>query len=117
MAKVIMIISPLKSFRETLETLIQQGGYAICPGIKDLGSFRHALNTSESSPNIILLDFWLSRSVMINFIRSLKQQGFTVILMGNLFFGRALATTEEIGFLEKPFTSQELYEAINTATH
>lgn len=114
MAETVMVISPFDTFRTTLEALIQHAGHAICPGIRSLEGFRHALNACKTPPTVILLDFWLSQPVTLSFIQGLKQQGFTVILMGTNFFGRDVAAIERISFLEKPFTSQEVLKIINT---
>lgn len=115
MAKAVMVISPQNSLRYSIETLLAQGGHTICPGIDDLGGFRHALNASEAVPNVILLDYWLSRAQTRSFVRTLKQQGFAVILMGTTFLGRNVAAAEGIGFIEKPFTKSELLKTVSQA--
>ncbi len=111
----IMVISPLDTFRATQELLLQRNGYAVCPGIRHIEGFRHALNACKSPPNVILLDYWLSRPVTIDFIRSLKKQQFAVILMGTQFLGKDVARSENIGFIEKPFTQLELQKVIQKA--
>ena len=107
-----MVISPQKSLRHSIERLIEQGGHTVCSGVDNLGGFHHALNASETSPTVIIVDFWLSRALTIDFIRSLKRQGFTVVLMGTSFLGRDVATAEQIKFIEKPFTFMELMRTI-----
>ncbi|MFX1300200.1 MAG: hypothetical protein ACFFAL_10025 [Promethearchaeota archaeon] len=112
MTTAIMVISPHDSLRASLESLLHQNGYTVCPGIHETGAFRHALNASGTPPNVILFDYWLSRSLSIDFIRSLKRQGFGVILMGTHFLGKDVAALEQVFFLEKPFTQIELHDAI-----
>ncbi len=112
MMKGVMVVSPLASFRRALEVLIQDGGYTVCAGVGSLSAFRRALDACQVSPNIILLDFWLSRSVTIDFIKGLKQQGFKVILMGTHFLAPDIAVAESLDFLEKPFTQKELLKVI-----
>jgi DNA-binding NtrC family response regulator len=115
MAKAVMVISPQKSLRYSIETLLAQGGNIVCPGIDDLGGFRHALNASDTVPNVILLDYWLSRSQTQSFVKGLKQQGFVVIIMGTMFLGRDIAAAEGVGFIEKPFSKNELLKAVSQA--
>ena len=110
-----MVISPQNSLRRSMEILIEQGGHTICPGVDNLGGFQHALDASEVTPNIVLVDYWLSRSLTIEFINSLKRQGFAVILMGTMFLGQDIAASEHIGFIEKPFTRTELMKVIAKA--
>ena len=112
MVKAVMVVTPQNSFRFALEQLLQNRGYVVCPGATKLEAFRHALNASETPPNVILLDFWLSHAETTNFIKELKRQGFTIILMGTRFQGQEIATQEGILFLEKPFTQHELATAI-----
>ncbi|MFX1509541.1 MAG: hypothetical protein ACFFBR_04450 [Promethearchaeota archaeon] len=116
MSETVMVISAQNSLRYSIETLLAQGGHTVCPGIDNLGGFRHALNASENIPTLILLDYWLGRSETRSFVKSLKQQGFAVILMGNTFLGRNVAATEGVGFLEKPFTKKELLKAVSQAS-
>jgi DNA-binding NtrC family response regulator len=108
----VMVISPQNSLRASVEQLIQQGHHIVCPGVDNLGGFRHALNAAETTPNVIIVDYWLSRSQTIDFIRGLKNQGFAVILMGTSFLGKDVATQEKAEFIEKPFTQNELLNAI-----
>jgi DNA-binding NtrC family response regulator len=109
-----MVISPQESLRRSIEMLITQAGYVVCPGIDNLGGFRHALNAAETPPTVILVDYWLSRAQTIDFLKNLKRQRFAVILMGTHFLGKDIATVEGIGFLEKPFTQTELAKAITS---
>ncbi len=115
LAKAVMVISPQTSLRRTVEMLIEQGGHTVCPGVDNLGGIRHALNASETTPNVIMIDYWLSRSLTIDLINGLKRQGFAVILMGTTFLGGDVAATERVGFIEKPFTKNELLKAIANA--
>jgi DNA-binding NtrC family response regulator len=108
----VMVISPQNSLRTSVEQLIEQGHCIVCPGVDNLGGFRHALNAAETTPNVIVVDYWLSRSQTIDFIRGLKNQGFAVILMGTSFLGRDVATQEKVEFIEKPFAQNELLKAI-----
>lgn len=110
--KAIMVISPLDTFRMAQELLLQRNGFAVCAGIRNIEGFRHALNACKNPPNVILLDYWLSGPVTIEFIRSLKKQRFAVILMGTQFLGKDIAMSENIGFIEKPFTQLELQKVI-----
>lgn len=112
MTTAIMVISPQDTLRTSLESILQQNGYTVCPGVRETGSFRHVLDASETPPNVILFDYWLSRSLTIDFIRSLKRQGFAVILMGTHFLGKDVAALEQVSFLEKPFTQLELHNTI-----
>ncbi|MHA2313844.1 MAG: hypothetical protein ACXACF_00930 [Candidatus Hermodarchaeia archaeon] len=112
MTTAIMVVSPQESLRASLELILQQNGYTVCPGVRETGAFRHALDASETPPNVILFDYWLSRSLSIDFIRGLKRQGFAVILMGTHILGKDVAALEQIFFLEKPFTQIELHRAI-----
>jgi DNA-binding NtrC family response regulator len=98
-----------------MELLIKQGGHTVCSGVDNIGGFQHAVNASEIPPTVIIVDYWLSRALTIDFVNSLKRQGFTVVLMGSSFLGRDLATAEQIQFLEKPFTFNELMRAITDA--
>ncbi len=107
-----MVISPDDSLRASLESILHQNGFTVCLGVRETGAFRHALDASETSPNVILFDYWLSRSLSIDFITSLKRQGFGVILMGTHLLGKDVAALEQVFFLEKPFTQIELRDAI-----
>lgn len=115
MTTAVMVISPQKSLRASVEQLIEKGNYIVCPGVDNLGGFRHALNATETTPNVIIVDYWLSRSQTIDFIQSLKNQGFAVILMGTNFLGKDVATQERVEFIEKPFTQDDLLKAITRA--
>jgi DNA-binding NtrC family response regulator len=115
MPKAIMVITPLNTLRSSLESLLQQTGYVICPGIRTISAFRHALDASETPPNVILLDYWLGRSMTSDFIYNLKKQGFTVILMGTKFLGKDVAESTHVQFLEKPFNQIQLVKAIRSA--
>jgi DNA-binding NtrC family response regulator len=95
-----------------MELLIKQGSHTVCSGVDNLGGFQHAVNASETPPTVIIVDYWLSRALTIEFIQSLKRQGFGVVLMGSSFLGRDVATAEQITFIEKPFTFNELMRAI-----
>ncbi|MDO8123210.1 MAG: hypothetical protein Q6364_02375 [Candidatus Hermodarchaeota archaeon] len=112
MTTAIMVISPDDSLRASLESILHQNGFTVCLGVRETGAFRHALDASETSPNVILFDYWLSRSLSIDFITSLKRQGFGVILMGTHLLGKDVAALEQVFFLEKPFTQIELRDAI-----
>lgn len=112
MTTAVMVISPQNSLRASVEQLIEQGHYIVCSGVDNLGGFRHALNAAETTPNVIIVDYWLSRSQTIDFIQGLKNQGFAVILMGTSFLGKDVATQEKVEFIEKPFTQNELLKAI-----
>ena len=95
-----------------MELLIEQGGHTVCSGVDNLGGFQHALNASETPPNVIIVDYWLGRALTIEFIQSLKRQGFAVVLMGSSFLGSDVAIAEQVGFIEKPFTFTELMRVI-----
>jgi DNA-binding NtrC family response regulator len=112
MTTAVMVLSPQDSLRFTIEKLLTNAGLHVCPGVSRLGAFRHALNACETSPDLILLDYWLGYAETIEFIQQLKRQGFMVILMGTKFLGRTLAAKEGIAFLAKPFTRQDLLQAI-----
>jgi DNA-binding NtrC family response regulator len=107
-----MVVSPQNSLRNSVETLIKLGGHIVCPGTDNLGGFRHALSAAETPPNVIIVDYWLSRSLTIDFLKSLKRQGFAVILMGTHFLGKDVAASEKVGFIEKPFTKDQLLQII-----
>lgn len=109
-----MVITSQGSLRRSIEMLITQAGFIVCPGVDHLGSFHHALDAAETPPNVLLVDYWLSRAQTIDFIKSLKRQGFAVILMGTHFLGKDVASAEGIGFLEKPFTKNDLARAITS---
>ena len=98
-----------------MELLIEQGGHTVCSGVDNLGGFQHAVNASEIPPTVIIIDYWLGRALTIEFIQSLKRQGFAVVLMGSSFLGRDVATAEQVVFIEKPFTFKELMRAIADA--
>jgi len=115
LAKAVMVISPQNTLRRSVEALIERGGHTLCPGVDSLGGFNHALNASETPPNVILVDYWLSRSLTVDFLNSLKRQGFAIILMGTAFVGKELARSQQIGFIEKPFTKNTLMKAIVNA--
>ncbi len=115
MAKTVMVISPQNSLRQSIEALIEQGGHVVCQGVNNLAGFQHALNASEITPNVIMVDYWLSRAITVDFLNSLKRQGFAIILMGTTFLGRDVAATEQVGFIEKPFTKNELLKVIANA--
>ena len=110
-----MVISPQISLRFAIEALIEQTGHTLCRGVDNLGGFRHALNASETPPEVIIVDYWLSRSLTTEFLKSLKQQEFAVILMGTHFLGKDLADAEGVGFIEKPFRKTDLLQAIAKA--
>jgi len=110
-----MIITPHESLSRSIAKLITQAGFDVCPSVDNLGGFRHALNAAETPPNVLLVDYWLSRAQTIDFIKSLKRQRFVVILMGTHFLGKDVAAAEGIGFLEKPFTKSDLVKAIGSA--
>ena len=107
-----MVITPQNSLRRSIEALLEQGGYTVCPGVDNLKGFQHALNASETIPNVIMVDFWLSRSITIDFLNSLKRQGFAIILMGTTFLGADIADSVKVGFIEKPFTSDTIMESL-----
>jgi len=107
-----MVLSTQDSFRFALEQLLINVGLTVCPGASRLEAFRHALNACETSPDLILLDYWLGFAETAKFIQQLKRQGFSVILMGTKFFGQTLALQEAIPFLEKPFTRRDLLRVI-----
>jgi DNA-binding NtrC family response regulator len=112
MPTAVMVVSPQASFRIALEQLLSNEGLVVCSGVSNLSAFRHALNASEAHPNVILLDFWLEYAETQEFVTQLKQQGFSVVLMGTKFLGKTLAVQEGIGFLEKPFTRHDLLNAL-----
>jgi DNA-binding NtrC family response regulator len=112
MTTAVMVLSPHKSLRFALEQLLSNEGLLVCPGVSRLEAFRHALNACEHSPTVILVDYWLGYAETIEFIQQLKRQGFAVILMGTKFLGQSIAVQEEIPFLEKPFTRQDLLRVI-----
>ena len=112
MTTAVMVLSPQDSLRLSIEKLLAHAGLHVCPGVSRLGAFRHALDACETSPNLILLDYWLGYAETTEFIQQLKRQGFTVILMGTKFLGRTLAAQEGIAFLAKPFTRQDLMKVI-----
>jgi DNA-binding NtrC family response regulator len=115
LAEAVMVISPQKTLRHSIEKLVEQAGFIICPGVDNLAGFHHALNAAETPPTVILVDYWLSRSLTIDFLQSLKRQQFAVILMGTHFLGKDVAAAERVGFIEKPFTKTDLTQAIATA--
>ncbi|MFX0169689.1 MAG: hypothetical protein ACFE89_10090 [Candidatus Hodarchaeota archaeon] len=112
MTTAVMVVSPQASFRFALEQMLIEGGYIVCQGLAKLEAFRHALNACETPPKIILLDFWMGHAETTGFIKSLKQEGFTIVLMGTKFRGREIAAHEGIRFLEKPFTRLDLLRAL-----
>ncbi|MFX1492327.1 MAG: hypothetical protein ACFFBU_08700 [Promethearchaeota archaeon] len=115
MAKAVMVITPLDTLRSSVESLLQQSGYVVCPGIHTIDAFRHALDASETPPNVVIFDYWLGSSMTSDFINRLKKQGFAIILMGTKFLGRDIAESTGIQFLEKPFTQIQLIKAIRSA--
>ncbi len=114
MPTAVMVITPLDTLRSSLESLLQQSGYDVCPGIKTIDAFRHALDASETPPKVILFDYWLGSSMTSDFISSLKKQGLAIILMGTKFLGKDVAESTGTQFLEKPFTQIQLLKAIRS---
>lgn len=112
MAKTIMIISPHTQQRNALERLLQGAGYEVAPGVSKLNALRHALDASETRPEIILVDYWLSQANTLELIRRLKGQGFSVILMGNKALCQEVAESLKIPLIPKPFTTSELLQSI-----
>ncbi|MDO8056822.1 MAG: hypothetical protein Q6361_08170 [Candidatus Hermodarchaeota archaeon] len=112
MTTAVMVLSPQDSLRFALEQLLSSQGFLVCPGVSRLSAFRHALNACATSPNVILLDYWLGFAETSAFIQQLKRQGVTVILMATKFLGQTLAAQEGIALLEKPFTRQDLLKVI-----
>jgi DNA-binding NtrC family response regulator len=115
MKKTIMIITPRNHQRMALEGLLRNAGFKLAPGVGKLDELRHALDANETHPNVIMVDFWLSKGATIDLIQRLKAQGFAVILMGNQGLGQQIAKSQRILFLAKPFSTSDMVKAIELA--
>ena len=112
MTTAVMVLAPQESLRFALEQLLSSEGFIVCPGVSRLSAFRHAMNACKTSPDVILMDYWLGFAETSAFIQQLKRQGVTVILMGTKFLGQTLAAQEGIALLEKPFSRRDLLRVL-----
>jgi CheY-like chemotaxis protein len=115
--KTVLIADDDQAILDSLQMLLEDEGYSV----KTTSDGWEAGELSESPPDVILLDIWMSGIDGRDLVRSLKASAATkeipvVLISANREVARIAQQVGAEGYLAKPFEMEEMLEMIERVT-